>query len=226
MKLPAILAIETATHACSVAILVNGHSYHAYEYAPQQHTVLIFPMIEEVLKQANITLQDIDYIAVGKGPGSFTGVRLGIALAQGLAYGLNVPLFGVSTLEALAAQAKEVAQYLVPALDARMGEVYTAVYEVEADKLICLESEQVCSPATLSDLMKRFPTALTMGSGWDTYYPTQEGLLVDKHPHALDIAKIALLRWQKGERGEAPSDLVASYLRNDVAKKASQQQRL
>jgi tRNA threonylcarbamoyladenosine biosynthesis protein TsaB len=209
MKLPNILAIETATHACSVAILVEGKSYQVYEYAPQQHTVLIFPMIEEALKQANLTLQEIAYIAVGKGPGSFTGVRLGIALAQGLAYGLKLPLFGISTLEALALQAIESAKYVIPALDARMGEVYTGVYALNENELLCIEAEQVCSPEKLFDLMKRFPDALGIGSGWDAYHPTQENLLKERHPHALDVAKIAQSRWQKGERGEAPSELVA-----------------
>ncbi len=220
MTQPNILALETATDACSVALMVNGALFSCYELAPKQHTHRIFPMIDTLLAQANLKLNAIDCLAVGKGPGSFTGVRLGISLAQGLAFGLKLPLFGVSTLEALAYQIRENNHHIIPALDARMGEVYTGVYQVQDQALVLMEREQVGSPQTLFHFTEKYPQAVAIGSGWETYYPTHDALARERHPHALDIAKIVATRWQKGEKGAPANALKPTYLRNDVAKKA------
>ena len=97
-----ILALDTATENCSVALLVDDKVYVRSEVAPRDHTKKILPMVDEVLKEAGLTLAELDALAYGRGPGSFTGVRIGIGIAQGLAFGADLPMIGVSTLEAMA----------------------------------------------------------------------------------------------------------------------------
>ena len=100
-----LLAIETATEACSVAVLVDGAVIERFEIAPRRHTELVLPWADALLAEAGIAKSQLDAIAVGRGPGAFTGVRLAIALAQGIALALDRPLLPVSTLAALAMQA-------------------------------------------------------------------------------------------------------------------------
>src|SRR5260221_12311072 len=101
MTLPVILAIETATDACSVALLKENHHYHRYELVPQGHTHLILPMIQSVLDEAKIVLHEIDALSFGRGPGSFTGLRIAASLIQGLSLGLQKPIVPISTLRAV-----------------------------------------------------------------------------------------------------------------------------
>lgn len=121
-----ILAIDTATENCSVALLVNDRVISRSEVAPRDHTKKVLPMVDEVLKEAGLTLQDLDALAFGRGPGSFTGVRIGIGIAQGLAFGAELPMIGVSTLAAMAQASYRLhgATNAAVAIDARMGEVY------------------------------------------------------------------------------------------------------
>ncbi len=91
-----ILIIDTATEACSVALEVNQHVYKRFEICPQQHSQRILPMIDEVLKEAKVTLQDLDYLAFGRGPGSCTGVRIATGVLQGLALGTGHTVIGIS----------------------------------------------------------------------------------------------------------------------------------
>lgn len=94
-----ILAIDTATEACSVALWNDGNINAHFELCPREHTQRILPMVQDILAANSITLTDIDALAFGRGPGSFTGVRIGIGIAQGLALGANLPMTGVSTLD-------------------------------------------------------------------------------------------------------------------------------
>ncbi len=96
-----ILALDTATERCSVALLVGNTVYSRSEIAPRDHTKKVLPMVDEVLKEAGVTLQELDALAFGRGPGSFTGVRIGIGIAQGLAFGADLPMIGISTLAAI-----------------------------------------------------------------------------------------------------------------------------
>jgi len=125
-----LLALDASTEALSIAIQFNGQTSKHFEVCPQQHSQKVLPLVSELLDKAGCKLQDLDGIVFGRGPGSFTGVRISVAIAQGLAYGANLPLVGVSTLQAMAQQALEEKELdsVVTGIDARMGEIYFAHY--------------------------------------------------------------------------------------------------
>ncbi len=128
-----ILAIDTATEACSVALKYNDTIITRFEICPQQHSRRLLPMVDEVLKEAQVALPDLDLLAFGRGPGSFTGVRIATGMIQGLALGTGLKVAGVSTLEAMAfemaSKTEDKAALIAVASDARMNEVYFAVYK-------------------------------------------------------------------------------------------------
>lgn len=163
MSEPTILAIDTATENCSVALSHNGKLYVRSEVAPQKHANLVLPMITALLDEARIKRQDLDCIGFGSGPGSFTGVRIGVSTAQALALGLDKQVFGVSDLKLLvgseliaAQEQQDYTAYGLGCIDARMGEVYYALYRLdrETQQLPALLSERVGKPEqALSEVM-------------------------------------------------------------------------
>ena len=126
MKNVTLLALDTATEACSVALLHGGKKTHLAQFAQREHTKHILPMVDEILAQADITLHQVDALVFGRGPGSFTGVRIGAGIAQGLAFGAALPVIPVSNLAAMAqaAYVQYQAENVLTAIDARMNEVY------------------------------------------------------------------------------------------------------
>ncbi|MCF2949768.1 tRNA (adenosine(37)-N6)-threonylcarbamoyltransferase complex dimerization subunit type 1 TsaB [Paraglaciecola aquimarina] len=166
-----ILIIETATEACSVALQVDGKQYSLFEVCPQQHSQRILPMVDQVLKQADCKLQDLDYLGFGRGPGSFTGVRIATGILQGLALGTGLKVVGVSTLAAMAQQAAEqhnVSQ-VFSAIDARMSEVYFAQYEIQNGVMQLVGEEQVLPPESAQSLIKISENSIGVGTGWTAY---------------------------------------------------------
>ena len=147
-----ILAIETATEGCSAALLINGEVIDRFQVAPREHGNLILPMVDELLNEAGMTLQQLDALAFGRGPGSFTGVRMATGVIQGLAFAAELPIAPVSTLTALAYQAGPPVegQTVYAALDARMGEVYWCEYERIDGQLKAVSNESVIAPAAFS----------------------------------------------------------------------------
>lgn len=121
-----LVALETSTEYCSLAILRGGQSFESRFHAGQRHSELALPALRGLLQQAELDLQDIDGVAYGSGPGSFTGLRIACGIAQGLALARNLPTAGIGTLLALAEECG--ADKVIACLDARMGEVYHAVY--------------------------------------------------------------------------------------------------
>ncbi|WP_354625575.1 tRNA (adenosine(37)-N6)-threonylcarbamoyltransferase complex dimerization subunit type 1 TsaB [Psychromonas sp. MME2] len=150
-----ILCVDTSTEACSVAVLsATGFDTvinDQFMLAPREHTNKILPTVEQVLQQAKLALADIDIVAYGRGPGSFTGVRIGISIAQGLAYGIEKNMVGVSTLQAMAQQAYKTEQAcdVYAAIDARMGEIYFAHYQLQGQLMTLVNEEVVIKPADL-----------------------------------------------------------------------------
>jgi len=215
IKPPIILAIETATPACSAALIMGERVLSRFEVTQNQHIQLILPMIESLLFEAKVTLHDITAIAVGRGPGSFTGVRIALSVAKGLGYGLHLPIYPISTLEALAYQVKETGEensIIVPAIDARMGEIYVAVYQIKSKKLNSLQEEHICSPTNFINNMN-FPgeKIVTIGSGWES------PVLANGYPRAKHIGLIAYEQIEKGITGDTAMNVLPVYLRDKVA---------
>ena len=144
-----ILAIETATEACSAALYVDGEVSERFQLAPREHALLILPMIDALLVDAGMSLGALDAVAYGRGPGSFTGVRIAASVAQGVAFAADLPVVAVSTLASLALGAMSATgqHSVMSALDARMNEVYWGLYEREPAGLPRLQGEEcVCAP--------------------------------------------------------------------------------
>ncbi|EKP0294447.1 tRNA (adenosine(37)-N6)-threonylcarbamoyltransferase complex dimerization subunit type 1 TsaB [Aeromonas veronii] len=203
-----ILAVDTATEACSAALLVGDKLFSRWEEAPRDHTRKILPMVQAVLEDAGISLSDLDAIAFGRGPGSFTGVRIGISVAQGLAFGAGVPLIGISTLAAMAQGAYRVdgAQQVLTAIDARMNEVYFGRYELIDGRMQLVGDEVVSEPAALVDVRGKLAGAVTcVGTGFETYGETLSGLADElavsqvRFPAAEDMLPLARAAWLAGE---------------------------
>ena len=228
-----LLAIETATEACSVAVWIDGDVHERFEIAPRRHAELTLPWAEQLLADTGVAKSQLDAIAVGRGPGAFTGVRLAIALAQGIALALDRPLLPVSTLAALAMRAEADAdgERILAAIDARMGEVYLGAFARDGEGLIALSEEVVIKPevATIPD-----------GGDWHgvgTGFSAADGALparlqswlvsVDAAalPHAADVARLGALMYARGE-AIAPERVEPAYLRNNVALTIAEQQAL
>lgn len=139
-----LLAIDTATEALSVALHVNGNLFSRFEICPQQHSQKLLPLVDEVLQEAGVQIGELDGLVFGRGPGSFTGVRIATGMIQGLSLGSNLPVVGISTLQAMAMQAvaEHGAEKVLSATDARMSEVYFGQYTAH-NGLVELVGEEV-----------------------------------------------------------------------------------
>jgi len=219
-----LLALETATEACSVALYVDGEVHERFAVAPRQHTQLCLPWAEELLVQAGIARSQIDAIAVGRGPGAFTGVRLGIALAQGIALALDRPVLPVSTLHILALRAPSSAAQVLACMDARMGEIYAARYtRNQTGSLVLQDTEQLLAPDALV-LPENSQNWFGVGSGFSANNALLEKRLqphshsIDKQalPRASDLLTLAVPAFMQGE-GVGAEQVQAAYLRNNVA---------
>lgn len=138
-----ILNIETATKNCSVAIAKDGITVLCKEMAEEgySHAEKLHVFIEDVLKELNLTFTDLSAIAVSQGPGSYTGLRIGVSAAKGLSFALNIPLIAVDTLATLAAQVQVSEGCIVPMIDARRMEVYSAIFDANVKKIRAVEAE-------------------------------------------------------------------------------------
>lgn len=155
-----LLAIDTSGDACSAALYLDGVIDQRLELVPRRHGELILPMMQALLESAGIGIEALDAIAFGRGPGSFTGVRIAVSVAQGAAFGAGCPTVPVSTLAALALgeHRRTGRRRLLAALDARMGEVYWGAFEIGDDGLAALRGEELVSPARLVPVPE--------GEGW------------------------------------------------------------
>lgn len=221
-----ILAIDTATEACSVALSDNGNTHAHFELCPREHTQRILPMVQDILAAGSLSLEQIDVLAFGRGPGSFTGVRIGIGIAQGLALGANLPLTGVSTLATMAQGAwrKTGATRVLAAIDARMGEVYWAEYQRDEQGIWRgEETEAVLKPDAVSERLRHLEGSwVTVGTGWPAWPDMANdcGLtLTDGEvllPAAEDMLPLAQQQFSAG-RIVAVEHAEPVYLRNEVA---------
>jgi tRNA threonylcarbamoyladenosine biosynthesis protein TsaB len=225
-----ILALETATEACSVALYINGEILERHEVAPRRHAELALAWIDALLREAGMVRSQLDAIACGRGPGAFTGVRLAVAMTQGLALALDRPVLGVSTLEALALPAMRVldaspARFtaVLAAIDARMGEVYLARFARAGSQgwrpqgeEIVIAPQDVGLPAAGAWVGVGTGFAAAGGvlaSRWQAQLETVDA---EALPRAGDVARLAVRALERGDDMQ-PEALQPAYLRNKVA---------
>lgn len=221
-----LLAIDTSTEACSVALWLDGEVVERYEIAPRRHTELVLPWADELMASAGIAKSQLDAIAVARGPGAFTGVRLAVALVQGIALALDLPVVPVSTLAALACRAPTGARSnveIIAAIDARMGEVYLGRFAVDGDGLLRPLGEEWMATPALPGIVGE-ASLIGVGTGFsagDSALVTALGTrlqFVDAAalPHAADVARLAAHAFARGE-AIVPDALEPAYLRDKVA---------
>lgn len=216
-----LLAIETATDACSVALAIGNETRQRHEVAPRRHTELLLPMVRELCAEAGVSMAGLDAIALGVGPGAFTGVRVATAVAQGLAFAQDLPVVPVSTLAALAQGGYRLGggHDWLATLDARRGELYWAHYRIEAGLAVALTPEQVTAPGAVE-----LPAASDWrpaGTGWPAYaaamadhwpgFPAPAALL----PEARDVATLGAALFAAG-RAVTAAEVAPTYLRGPL----------
>lgn len=220
-----LLAIETSSEACSVALTLDGETRETHEHAPMRHAELLLPAISGLLGQAGIPLSALDAIAFGQGPGSFTSLRIGIGVVQGLAWAADLPVVPCSSLAAVAQEAADrfggSGTGICVAVDARMQEVFTAEFECAAGGLVRMTAvERVCSPAEVP--RPAAPSFIGAGNGFERF-EALGGLAsraavcyTDVWPRASNIARLAIA-WLADNDPLPPARAQPVYVRNEVA---------
>jgi tRNA threonylcarbamoyladenosine biosynthesis protein TsaB len=217
-----VLAIDTSTEYCSVALWQDGAVVERCDLAGQKHSELLIAMLDALLNEAGVKLAQLDGIAFGKGPGSFTGVRIACGAAQGLALGANLPVAGVCTLEALAEASGK--SHVIAALDARMGEIYHAAYERHDDVWMEVSEPCLCKPEVAPSVAGA--DWFGAGSGFamhgvalgERYVGQLEGADSAAVPQAAAIAALGAAQLRLG-RGVDAAQALPLYLRDKVALK-------
>ena len=237
-----ILALDTSTDYCSVALALDGEADVREMRAGQSHSSLLLRMIDELLRARALALRDLDAIAYGEGPGSFTGLRIACGVVQGLAFGADIPVVGIGTLLAMAEGAN--ADRVVCCVDARVHEIYAAAYRrgvtpgertggnpgfpaVTSHPPVSngwevVREPVVCAPAAAPEIEGE--GWLGCGSGFAVYRETLEtryagqlaGIEPGRYPHARDIAALAVPLIERGQVSRAES-AAPVYLRDKVA---------
>ena len=223
-----LLAIETATETCSVALAVNGEVKERFEHAPRQHAELLLPWVTQLLAEAGIGFASLDGIAFSRGPGSFTSLRIGIGVVQGLAWASDRPVIPVSSLAATAqtAASEGVTSALV-ALDARMNEVFTGTFVINnRGIMIPAGKERVCGPQDV-----QFPVdseTYGIGIGFERFDVLKDrashlaGIRPNVWPKASSVIKLAQ-EWLRDSEALPAEQAQPVYLRDNVAKKKQYQ---
>ncbi|MFT5118933.1 MAG: tRNA threonylcarbamoyladenosine biosynthesis protein TsaB [Kiritimatiellia bacterium] len=239
LKMTYILALDTSTDACSVAILSPSGIKQTLSVSPREHTQRLLPSIERLLAEHELALQNVDAIAFGVGPGSFTGLRIGLSTAQGLAYGADLPLLPVSTLQTMAQTAvrlgvADLSQIIIPAIDARMKEIYWSAYRFDnsLQQVVSICEERVSAPEVLAtnSLVATQNNPCAIGSGW--HYEQLSAVVsnspkLDLYPEAYDVAVLAEMALAQEHKGQgqatiSPLSVEPTYIRDEVSWKKRQ----
>ena len=218
-----LLAIDTAFETCSVALWQDGDVLERHEHAPRGHAQLLLPWVEAVLAEAQQTLAALDAIAFSRGPGSFTSLRIGIGVVQGLAFGADVPVLPVSSLRTTAQQASTqgVSRACV-LMDARMDEVYTGCFELRDAVMMPMGEERVCAPEQALPAQPQQWHAV--GNGCERFAPLAEAAfaahLPAVWPRASTLARLAAADFS-AQTLLAAEQAQPVYLRDKVAEKSA-----
>ena len=223
-----ILGIESSAKAASVALFTDGEFVkEQYRNDGLTHSQTLLPMAEQLLKACNLQATDIDAVAVAAGPGSFTGVRIGVSAAKGFAWGGEIPCYGVSTLESMARQMAEFEGYILPVMDARRQQVYTALFEATGGQITRLWEDQAISLEALAQGIKTLEKPIFLvGDGSVLCYNTLKERIPalvlqpeDKmHQRSRGVGLAALAAIARGESGDAAA-LTPNYLRLSQAER-------
>lgn len=224
-----ILAIDTSAVAASAALLKDGKLIsEAFVNIGLTHSQTLMTLIDTCLSNAGLNIKDVDVFACANGPGSFTGIRIGVSAVKGLAFTDNKPVYGISTLEAMAFSAAVEGYIICPVMDARCRQVYTAMFEVADGKLTRLSED---TPLKLDELEKvlekKHKKVLFLGDGTDVAvkYFNQRGISfsvfpeIYKYQHASGVAFAAQMRYNNGEQPKNGAELLPDYLRLSQAER-------
>ena len=193
-----ILAVDTSTEACSVALQIGDKTIAKFADEPRSHSRLLMPMVHQVLAEAEIKVNQLDAIGVSIGPGSFTGLRIGFAAVQGMAYGADIPVAPVSTLGLMIAtyvrQESAQAGEIIALLDARMSEFNLGRYQLDDNKqIVALEADQLMTAEQVIELLKANNPKAIIGDGGNLFelVPQFAERFTQIYPNAVDILPIA-----------------------------------
>jgi tRNA threonylcarbamoyladenosine biosynthesis protein TsaB len=213
-----LLALDTSTMTASAAVLIDDAPVadEAVDTSGGASSEALMPLVARVLERAGVAPRDLDAVAVGAGPGSFTGLRIGMATAKGIAFAAGVPLWAVSSLAALALGAvrRGATGTIIPVLDARRGELYAGYYR---DDLTALAPEAVLAPSALTSRAVSYTAPLLVGDGLTTY--ASELATIGRHlaeprtPGAVEVGLLAL----RGERVDVLTTGAPVYIRPSEA---------
>lgn len=220
-----LLAIDSSGECCSVALCLDGEVVQRLEaVAPQHHSQRLLPMQQALMQAHGVAVSDLDLVACANGPGAFTGVRVAVALCQGLAYAADLPVLGVSSLAALgwgATRHYEMGEVLV-ATDARMGEVYWGHYARDGNGLRVVQADTLSRPEDVP--YRDLSNGIRVGSGWSAYaqafgqhWSADMPATRDYRLQAADIGTLAIHQLSMGQvHAIDAANLQAVYLRNQV----------
>ena len=223
-----ILALETSAKSVSCAVVEDGAPLaSAYQCTGLTHSRTLLPMVDAMLKNADLTIDDMDAIAIAAGPGSFTGLRIGIAAVKGLAWAADKPCCGVSTLEAMAQNLRHMDGLIVCSMDARRSQVYNAVFAAEGGQLTRLTPDRAIALSQLQEELQGDPRPkLVVGDGASlcSGFLSEAGIPCRMAPAQLvrqNAVGVALAAEEMAARGETVSarDLVPVYLRLSQAER-------
>ena len=235
-----LLAIDTSTDACSVGLLIGSEIKFNHRVAARQHGALVLPMVDQLMSEAGISAKQLDGIAYGRGPGSFTGVRIGVAVTQGIALGADVGVIGLSTMQSIAQGCLRNFNdtHVAVSMDARMDEVYYCAYAEDDSKVMqAVIDEQVCAQQSIQVLPESCSTTLPTwrwaGSGAQRYSDIvkerfsvdDSAIRNDRWPHAVDLLSLALPRVLADEM-TAAEHASPVYLRDKVAQTTAEREAL
>lgn len=220
------LAIDTSSRACVLGVSAAGQSWTDEAVLDRSHSQEVLPRIEALLNEAGVDKSELELIIYGQGPGSFTGLRIGVGVVQGLAYGLNIPVVGVSSLGCLAQKLwrQEGCEHALVALTARHTEVYFGAYEIKDGWMQLIGQEGVFEAARIPN-QNPGHVWMGVGSGWDLADALCSGAgvdvvktIVDGYPDANDLLDLGQARYASGYGRSAP-EAIPQYLREQVATK-------
>jgi tRNA threonylcarbamoyladenosine biosynthesis protein TsaB len=220
--LPTLLAIETSTDACSVAVCHQSIVQETFVVRAREHNQILLPMIDELLRGLKLSFSDLDAIAFGAGPGSFTGLRLSAGVVQGLAFSAQKPVIAVSSLATLALSAtvqhigSNQSATLLTIVNAHMQDVYFSAYRYENGKLDVLCDDGLLPMSQLTERMATFTPSLVIHSGFREPLSFPAHPVVESYPHAKEVLALAKLAWTNGQTVSAAQALPV-YLRETIS---------